>query len=79
VALLRGELAAPPFDRPNPGIQLFWHVGVQHEIIKAARRLDSSHLAHGDRDQCSHVVERLFLSHGPQRGDGQVRSIQCFE
>ncbi len=57
----------------------FRHVGMQHEVIEAAGRLDAGDLPDGDGDHRADVVEVRFLSHGAQRRDGQVRAVQRLE
>ncbi len=79
LSLLGRELAPAPLERADARVELLGHVGMQDEVVEAARRLDARDLADGDRDQRADAVERGFLSQRAQRERREVGAIERFE
>src|SRR5688500_15810406 len=66
VALLRCEFAAAPLEGPDASVELFGNVGMEDEVVEAARRLHASNLSDGDGDHRADVVEVGLLAHGTE-------------
>ena len=49
-ALLGRELASPPLERADARVELGGHVGHEHEVVEAGRRIEARHLRRGERD-----------------------------